>query len=160
LPRPATTGSPWDLLRHNRAANLPVFQAAAIETEQVRILACPDCGLRESAVFWTVTRRSQRRLKLRCPGCGNTSARYDLRRNTASSPGSAGRVVVLTWALAVFLLGALVLLVMVAPGLGEWLAERWPRVIAAPLELLGDLSERLMGWASRRLSGGATAGVP
>jgi hypothetical protein len=92
LPQPALTPSRWDVLRHNRAANLPVFQAADISTDLVRILTCSDCEMRGSAGFWMVSRRMERRLQLRCPGCGHTTARYDLRRNTAMLPGSACRV--------------------------------------------------------------------
>jgi hypothetical protein len=98
------TTSIWARLRHNQNSNAAAFRGARIEVHHIALLRCPSCGLEESALFWSPLKRDARRLRLCCPVCSRSGARYDLRRNTGRGPLDVRRVITLT-ALAILLVG-------------------------------------------------------
>lgn len=83
----------WERLRRNREANGPAFRAARIDVQDIAVLRCPSCDLEESALFWTAVGSSARTLRLACPACNRSGARYNLRRNTGRGPLDLRRLV-------------------------------------------------------------------
>jgi hypothetical protein len=82
----------WQLLRQNQAVNAPVFRAACVDVQAIAVLRCPSCDLEESALFWTSVGSSARTLRLACPLCHRSGARYDLHRNRGKGPPDVRRL--------------------------------------------------------------------
>jgi hypothetical protein len=146
------TASIWKRLRHNQAENAASFQRARIEVHNIALLRCPSCGLEESALFWSPLTRDARRLRLCCPVCSRTGARYDLRRNAGRGPVDVRRVIMVTATAILFLVLTAAAFVRYAPPTDQIryeLERSWHRTGSAAGDAL-DWIETTISRALRR----------
>jgi hypothetical protein len=144
----AEANSIWQQLRENQAANAPVFRAARVDTHEIAVLRCPSCDLEESALFWSPVGRSARTLRLACPVCHRSGARYNLRRNRGKGPPDILRLATLT---AIIAAG----LVLLAGGVRRYgpphedlvysMQRIWQNAGSAAAETLDWIAQRV-GW--------------
>jgi hypothetical protein len=132
----------WQRLSQNRAANAPAFRAARIDVERIQPLTCPSCGVEESALFWSPEGGSGKSLRLSCPICGRTHARYDLRRNRGRNPLNVGRALAWGTFAALLLLVGVLWLVRTAPPMSE-LRESMGRLGTQTAAAAGEVRERV-----------------